>query len=91
MQDRAIVSGRSPGPFFQARTGGSVDAYVRVRILDELELVTAQLLKDETLDAATFHRLIGLPPRDESAPRPRVAMPVPDVEVPAACGRASPV
>jgi cell division protease FtsH len=55
---------------------------------DQLELVTLHLLKDETLDAATFHGLIGVPMRDDGAtvPRPRVPMPVPDIEVPAAYG-----
>jgi cell division protease FtsH len=71
------------------------DAYATAKDLltthrDQLELVTAALLKDETLDAATFHRLIGVPQREQGAggPRPRVPMPVPDIEIPAAYGGA---
>jgi cell division protease FtsH len=71
------------------------EAYARAKEMltahrDQLELVTAQLLKDETLDAATFYRLIGVPLREDGAgaPHPRVPMPVPDIEVPAAYGGA---
>jgi cell division protease FtsH len=51
---------------------------------DQLDRATEQLLKDETLDAATFHRVIGVPLREAPPPRPRIPVPVPDIEIPAA-------
>ena len=37
---------------------------------DQLELVSNELLKCETLDAAAFNRLIGRPPKPKAEGRP---------------------
>ena len=97
----AFLSGPSPSPEIDCseETAREIDrevkeildeAYAGAKELlnmhrDELDLVTARLLKDETLDAATFHHLIGVPLPEGLPPRPRLPIPVPDIEVPAAC------
>ncbi len=50
---------------------------------DQLESVTAELVKRETLDAETFHRLIGKPMRRQT-PAPELPHPL---DTPAAAGR----
>jgi cell division protease FtsH len=59
---------------------------------DELEVVTAELLKRETLDAEAFYRLIGKP-MPQSSPEPSLRAPVPaetQVEAGVAATRATP-